>query len=62
MISWEEGYWYQKRRYLIDKYPSIELIDNLYSELEKAINNEEYEVAAKIRDRIKQIDEKLENK
>ena len=41
---------------------SMELIDNLYSELEKAINNEEYEVAAKIRDRIKQIDEKLENK
>ena len=41
---------------------SMELIDNLYSELEKAINNEEYEIAAKIRDKIKQIDEKLENK
>ena len=33
-----------------------EIIDNLYSALEKAINDEEYEVAAKIRDRIKQID------
>ena len=38
---------------------SNELIENLYSELEKAIDNEEYEVAAKIRDRIKQIDEDL---
>ena len=36
---------------------SNEIIDNLYSALERAINNEEYEVAAKIRDRIKQIDE-----
>ena len=35
---------------------SNEIIDNLYSALEKAINDEEYEVAAKIRDRIKQID------
>ena len=35
---------------------SNEIIDNLYSALEKAITNEEYEVAAKIRDRIKQID------
>ena len=39
---------------------SNELIENLYSALEKAINDEEYEVAAKIRDRIKQIDRKLE--
>ena len=39
---------------------SNELIENLYSALEKAINNEEYEIAAKIRDRIKQIDGKLE--
>jgi len=37
---------------------SNDLIDNLYSALEKAIDNEEYEVAAKIRDKIKQIDEK----
>ena len=37
---------------------SSEVIQNLYSALEKAITNEEYEVAAKIRDRIKQIDEK----
>ena len=35
---------------------SNEIIDNLNSALEKAITNEEYEVAAKIRDRIKQID------
>ena len=35
---------------------SNEIIDNLHSALEKAINDEEYEVAAKIRDRIKQID------
>ena len=33
-----------------------EVIQNLYSALEKAINDEEYEVAAKIRDRIKLID------
>ena len=35
---------------------SSEIIENLYSALEKAINNEEYEIAAKIRDRIKAID------
>ena len=39
-----------------------ELSDNLYSALElqlkKAIDNEEYEIAAKIRDRINQIDKK----
>lgn len=33
-----------------------EIIDNLYSALERAISNEEYEVAAKIRDRIKELD------
>ena len=33
---------------------------NLYSALEKAVDDEEYEMAAKIRDRIKQIDKKLE--
>ena len=37
---------------------SNDIVENLYSELEKAINNEEYEIAAKIRDKIKQIDEK----
>ena len=37
-----------------------ELIENLYSALEKAVDNEEYEEAAKIRDRIKQIDKKIE--
>ena len=36
---------------------SNEVINTLYSALERAISNEEYEVAAKIRDRIKQIDE-----
>ena len=35
---------------------SNEIIDNLYSALERAISNEEYEVAAKIRDRIKELD------
>ena len=38
---------------------SNELVENLYSALEKAIDNEEYETAAKIRDRIKQIDKKI---
>ena len=37
---------------------SNELVENLYSALEKAIDNEEYEMAAKIRDKIKQIDNK----
>jgi len=35
-------------------------VENLHSDLEKAINNEEYEIAAKIRDKIKKIDKKLE--
>ena len=39
---------------------SNDLIDSLYLALEKAIDNEQYEKAAKIRDKIKQIDKKLE--
>ena len=40
------------------KIDSSEIIETLYSKLDEAITNEEYEIAAKIRDRIKQIDEK----
>ena len=35
---------------------SNEISDNLYSALREAIDNEEYEVAAKIRDKIKDLD------
>ena len=38
------------------KIDSNEIIENLHLALEKAISNEEYEIAAKIRDKIKQID------
>ena len=37
------------------------MIENLYLALEKAVDNEEYEIAAKIRDKIKSIDKSLED-
>jgi len=40
---------------------SSNMIENLYLALEKAVDNEEYEMAAKIRDKIKSIDKSLED-
>jgi len=41
---------------------SDDILDNLNEALEKAVDDEEYEVAARIRDRIKEIEKKSSNR